>query len=137
MKRTANKLKGSFYQHKGAHLVMLNDCEYIGGVEEFAEYILHRFAYMDNSMSIVYDRLAINQYKKTINESKTRKYAYMSLNVPQVQGVWTIHLELFTDIAPRTCANFLGLCNGFTRSDGEKLAYQGTEVNRIVKGMFI
>ena len=58
---------------------MINDCEHVGGVEEFAEYILHRFAYMDNSMSIVYDRLARNQFKKTINESKTRKYAQMNL----------------------------------------------------------
>lgn len=39
---------------------MLNDSEYIGNGEEFAKYILNRFAYMDNSVSIVYDRLAAN-----------------------------------------------------------------------------
>ena len=53
---------------------MINDFEYIGGAEEFAEYALHRFAYQDNSMSIVYGRLAFNSFKKAINESKIRKY---------------------------------------------------------------
>ena len=52
-------------------------------------------------------------------------------------GNYQLYFELFNDIAPRTCANFLGPCSGFTRSDGEQLSYVGTEVNRIVKGMFI
>ena len=49
----------------------------------------------------------------------------------------TIYFELFHDIAPRTVANFLGLCGEFTRSDGEKLSYVGTDVHRIVKGMYL
>lgn len=57
-KKIANKLKGVFYSHSGSHLIMLDDKEYVGNSEQFATYILHRFAYMDNSMSIVYDKLA-------------------------------------------------------------------------------
>ena len=49
----------------------------------------------------------------------------------------TVIFELFNDIAPRTCANFLALCEGHNRSDGEQLTYQGTEIHRIVKGMYI
>ncbi len=30
---------------------------------------------MDNSMAIVYERLATNSFRKMINSSKTRKYA--------------------------------------------------------------
>ena len=135
IKRTANKLKGVFYQHSGSHLILINDCEYVGNAEQFATYILHKFAYMDNSMSIVYERLASNSYKKMINTSKTRKYAKLQLTH---QGmVSTVYFELFNDIAPRTCANFLQLCEGFTRSDGERLEYGGQNVHRIVKGMFI
>lgn len=48
-----------------------------------------------------------------------------------------MQFELFNDIAPRTVANFLGLCQGFSRADKEKLTYVGTDVHRIVKGMFI
>ena len=53
----------------------MDDKEYVGNSEQFATYILHRFAYMDNSMSIVYDKLAQNTFRKMINTSKTRKYA--------------------------------------------------------------
>lgn len=135
IKRTANKLKGVFYQHSGSHLILINDCEYVGNAEQFATYILHRFAYMDNSMSIVYERLASNSFKKMINTSKTRKYAQLQLTHQGLTS--TVYFELFHDIAPRTCANFLQLCGSFTRSDGEKLSYVNTEVHRIVKGMFI
>ena len=136
IKRTANKLKGVFYQHSGTHLIMLNDSEYVGNSEQFATFILHRFNYMDNSMNIVYERLAASSFKKAINTSKTRKYAQLQLsfagNAPQ-----TIYFELFNDIAPRTVANFLGLCAGHKRSDQETVGYVGTDVHRIVKGMYI
>ena len=35
---------------------------------------------MDNSMSIVYERLAQNTFRKMINTSKTRKYAQLQLS---------------------------------------------------------
>ena len=44
---------------------------------------------------------------------------------------------MFNDIAPRTVANFLALCEGHTRADGEQLTYQSTEIHRIVKGMYV
>jgi len=135
IKRTANKLKGVFYQHSGSHLIILNDSEYIGNGEQFASYILHNFAYMDNSMSIVYERLAANTFKKLINTSKTRKYAELELSFSGITS--TVYFELFNDIAPRTVANFLGLCNGHKRSDNVQVGYMGTDVHRIVKGMYI
>lgn len=48
-----------------------------------------------------------------------------------------IVFELFTDIAPNTCNNFLALCKGFTKSDGTFISYQNTEIHRIVAGMYI
>ena len=136
IKRTANRLKGIFYQHSGSHLILLNDCEYVGSAEQFAEYLLMNFTYMDNSMSVVYERLAFNTFKRAINTSKTKKYAQMQLNFSGMNS--TIYFELFNDIAPKTVANFLGLCSGHARQvDSENLTYVGTEVNRIVKGMQI
>lgn len=135
IKKVANKLKGIFYQHSGNHLILLNDCEYVGNSEQFATYILHRFAYMDNSMNIVYERLATNSFRKMINTSKTRKYAQINVNYSGMNQ--TVYFELFHDLAPRTVANFLGLCAGYNRSDNERSSYVGTEVHRIVKGMYI
>ena len=134
IKKTANKLKGIFYQHSGSHIIILNDSEYVGTAEQFTHYLLTNFSYMDNSMSVVYDRLAVNTFKRAINTSKTKKYAQMQLNFSGMNS--TIYFELFNDIAPKTVANFLGLCSGHVRTaDQENLSYVGTEVNRIVKGM--
>ena len=45
--------------------------------------------------------------------------------------------ELFADIAPRTVENFMSLCKGFKKSDGEMISYDTSEVGRINRGMFI
>ena len=70
-----------------------------------------------------------------VNTSKTRKYSQITVSFGGMNN--TVYFELFNDIAPRTVANFLSLCNGFKRGDGELLSYVDTEVHRIVKGMFL
>lgn len=52
-------------------------------------------------------------------------------------------IELFDEIAPKTCENFRELCRGFQRLDektgepaGDKISYTGTEFHRVVKGMY-
>lgn len=67
LKKTANRLKGVFYQHSGNHLIYLNDGEYIGNSEKFATYALHNFAYMDNSNMMIYEKKASDSFKKMIN----------------------------------------------------------------------
>lgn len=44
---------------------------------------------------------------------------------------------MFADIAPRTTENFVQLCNGFKKPDGEIMHYNQSEIGRIVKGMYI
>lgn len=46
-------------------------------------------------------------------------------------------LELFHSSCPNTSDNFLALCNGFSNSDKEKVSYQGTTINRVVKDGYI
>lgn len=52
-------------------------------------------------------------------------------------------IELFDEIAPKTCENFRQLCAGYQRMDektnevvGDKISYVGTEFHRVVKGMY-
>ena len=135
MKKTAFTLKGVFYQHTGSHIIYLNDKEYIGNGDAFAKWALHNFSYMDNSHSIIYDKLATDAYRKMINNSNTRRYTYMTINFGG--GEYNVIYELFSDIAPRTCENFLSLCENYTRRDGEMLSYVSTEVHRVVKGMYL
>lgn len=46
--------------------------------------------------------------------------------------------ELFDDIAPKTCLNFATLCEGYTKGfTREAIGYAGTDVQRVVKGMYV
>ena len=50
----------------------------------------------------------------------------------------TVVFELFSDIAPKTCANFMSLCEGFRKTpESEAVSYEGSEIHRIVPGMFL
>ena len=47
-------------------------------------------------------------------------------------------IELFTQYAPKTTANFLKICQGgAVNPSSEKLSYIGTEFSRVVKGMYV
>jgi len=47
-------------------------------------------------------------------------------------------IELFTEFAPKTSANFLKICQGAAANpNGEKLSYVGTDFSRVVKGMYV
>jgi cyclophilin family peptidyl-prolyl cis-trans isomerase len=73
---------------------------------------------------------------ETFNHAKNREYAKMDLTHSGESGV--VVFELFSDIAPKTCANFLTLCEGFRKTaESEVMSYEGSEVHRIVPGMFL
>ena len=46
-------------------------------------------------------------------------------------------VELFHAVAPLTCDNFLYLCSLVKRGQDDTIGYAGSEVHRVVKGMFI
>lgn len=121
LKKTANSLKGVFYQHEASPLIYLNDKEYIGDADKFLDYSLFTFKYRDDTAGQVYVDLAEKAYRQAINEKKTRKYAFMDFTFEKENH--RVIYELFADIAPKTVENFLGLCKGFKKSDGEILCY--------------
>mmetsp|Transcript_1582 Transcript_1582/g.1919 ORF Transcript_1582/g.1919 Transcript_1582/m.1919 type:complete len:129 (+) Transcript_1582:409-795(+) len=46
--------------------------------------------------------------------------------------------ELFTSLTPKTCENFVNLCEGFKgKTTGKNISYVGSKVHRVVKGMYI
>ena len=71
--------KGSFYKHKGYMIVYVNDCEYIGNCDNFLEWALQTFRYVDTSNQIIYKKLAINAHKDMINNTKGRSFVYFDI----------------------------------------------------------
>uniref|UniRef100_A0A7S3FWT3 Peptidyl-prolyl cis-trans isomerase n=1 Tax=Strombidium rassoulzadegani TaxID=1082188 RepID=A0A7S3FWT3_9SPIT len=46
-------------------------------------------------------------------------------------------IELFDEYCPKTCDNFRKLCQGFQREDKVNISYAGSDVSRVVPGMFV
>jgi hypothetical protein len=66
--------------HKGSPVVILNQTEYIGGVDSFLEWALQKYRYTDNTSDLIYKKLAYDANKKAFNETPGRSYVYMNFN---------------------------------------------------------
>ena len=76
--------------------------------------------------------MAIDSYKKAINETPGRSYIYLDVIYGTVSTPEKVIIELFEDICPKTTKNFRELCKGFTRPDGKTIGYKDCFFNRIV-----
>jgi len=73
---------------------------------------------------------------ETFNNAKNREYAQIHLTHSGETGL--VVFELFSDVVPKTCANFMSLCEGYRKTpESEVMSYEGSEVHRIVPGMFL
>jgi len=111
--------------------------EFIGGAPQFMAWIRQVYGYVDKGTNgMFYKRLAKVAYRDAL-AATGRDYVYMDIHVGQrFEG--RLVIELFNDLLPKTCTNFLSLCKGGTRApDGRELAYAKTKIHRIVKGGWI
>jgi cyclophilin family peptidyl-prolyl cis-trans isomerase len=130
IKKTANDLKGVFYEHDESNaLVYLNGAQYIGDADAFAQWALYNYQLLDKDGLIYYEKLAKEAYAKAINNSETKAYAKMTVSHSGVKG--DVIFELFQDVAPITCRNFISFCKK------EQQGYKGSLIHRVVPGMYI
>ena len=129
--------KGPFFNHKAASpIVYFNDISYVGDGETFLEWALNEFRYTDTTNTLIYKKKAADAYKALIDNTPGRNYVFLDVNIND--NVQKVIIELFSEFAPKTCANFLKTCTGeAVNKAGEKLSYVNTDVHRIVKGMYI
>lgn len=114
----------------------MNDNEFIGGCDEFARWALYNHAHEVSETKAENVAAAKAAFRDAINNSEKSKFAFMGINSEGITA--KIIFELFYHLAPKTCDNFLALCEGFKReSDGEHIGYMSSEIHRIVPGMFV
>ncbi|XP_033849400.1 NK-tumor recognition protein isoform X1 [Acipenser ruthenus] len=68
-----------------------------------------------------------------------RPQCYFDVEINR-EPVGRIVFQLFSDVCPKTCTNFLGLCTGEKgrgKTTGKKLCYKGSTFHRIVKNFMI
>jgi len=136
LKEIRQKYGGPFITHKMSPLVFLNENEYIGGMEKFLQFAYNEYKYIDKVNMVFYKKRCKNNLIKITIENPIRKYCYMDFVLSKNHN-FTVIFELFLDIAPKTCKNFISLCNGFKNSHGKFISYYESYISRIVPGAFL
>ncbi|XP_050682472.1 uncharacterized protein LOC126977887 isoform X2 [Leptidea sinapis] len=116
---------GLSYCLDGSVAVLVND-KFLGGEKELKELISSKYNY-----HIVLDgyKEGVAQFVSYVRASG-RPCAYMHIAIDG-EHVGTMILMLYSDIVPKTCENFLRLCQS------KRGGYSGTPVHRIVSGGWI
>ena len=109
---------------------------YIGGVDALLAWCREEYAYEDATHKIFYERLA-KTHMRGVAEKTGREYCAVDVAVDgTTQG--TLLVELFTDVAPRTCGNFKAFVRGTTcgaedDEPGARKTYEGCLVHRVAR----
>lgn len=118
---------------------------YIGGLDELMLWANKTYKYADPRVHEGYDqvRYQLGGMTKTaftsyINSSQ-HDFVELVFDIADTQSADNrVVIELFNDVCPKTCANFLALCTGHdetqeTKDNPEKLSYLKSPIHRIVQ----
>lgn len=127
------ELGGDAYAHKSSPFIT-KDGEYMGGVSALTEFVVSTFS----DVAVTFDEpdskfkdTALNALLEAMN-STGASYCYMDIKVGDAKGKRVVY-ELNARDCPKTCENFMTLCEGSTK----KLRYKGSPIHRIVQGGWI
>jgi len=135
---------GNFYSHKLNHIILING-EYFGDLMKLMKMAVEQYDIDDAEIAntVTFQRAA-EQNTVLAVKGTTHPAAYINLaleNVTkQAPKLGRIVIELFSDLCPKACENFLLLCtgkNGRDPSTNVSLTYEGCPIHRIVKGGWI
>ena len=122
----------SIRKHSGAVLCHAGPGRYIGGRDEFMAWCEDKFGYTDRTHPIFYERLAKTHMREYVAKSG-REYVTMEVSIGgEVEG--KLLIELFTDHAPKTCANFKELVKGGHDEIPDGEGYKGCLVHQVHVG---
>ncbi len=111
---------------------------FVGGLNPSLAWLKGTFRYEDATHSIFYHRLAKMEMRGYVAKTK-REYCVLEVTKHGEGPIGTLVIELFTDIAPRTCDNFINFVKGTACGapddtiPGAVKKYEGCFIHRIVK----
>jgi peptidyl-prolyl cis-trans isomerase-like 6 len=111
---------------------------FVGGLNPSLAWLKGTFRYEDATHSIFYHRLAKMKMRGYVAKTK-REYCALEVTKHGEGPIGTLVIELFTDIAPRTCDNFINFVKGTACGapddtiPGAVKKYEGCFIHRIVK----
>jgi len=125
------------------HTLWKDDVDFIITVNgEYDEEIQHFYQFCEDKFQ--YEEPDSNDYdeisKKTVTEYKAKSdniYCFMKFAQEGASEFAPIEIELYNKALPKTCENFLKLCQGVEGPDGQKWGYKDSSVHRIVPNGWI
>ena len=81
MRKLQNDKKGKFYTHKQSPLVYYNDNVYVGDADQFNEFVLTEFRYIDKTNMVIYQKKATDAMRQLIENTPGREYVWLDVNV--------------------------------------------------------
>jgi peptidyl-prolyl cis-trans isomerase-like 6 len=134
------ELGGEAYTHQKSPIVYYNGCNYVGGIAEYVEWVAKRYEYEDTTKPVLYERLASREYTSYLHDTG-HQFVFLNIAIGKAKPQ-RVTLELYSDVAPKTCENFRALCTG-EKGETEagdnkvKLHYLNNLFHRIVKGGWV
>ncbi|KAJ8722116.1 hypothetical protein PYW08_004518 [Mythimna loreyi] len=119
------KFGGEAYCLQSQVAVILNDT-FLGGEKELKELIESKYIYY---LKLDYFKEGINLFANYLKQTD-RPFAFFEIMI-ETKYIGMLVFILYSDLLPRTCENFLRLCQE------RKGGYSGTPVHRIVKDGWI
>ncbi|XP_075978038.1 uncharacterized protein LOC142977828 isoform X2 [Anticarsia gemmatalis] len=109
-----------------SQVAILIDDQFLGGENELKDVVGTKYIY---DIRVNYYQEGIKQFANYI-KSLGRSCAYLHISVND-EPIGVLIFMLYSDVLPRTCENFLRLC------ETKKGGYGGTPIHRIVKDCWI
>jgi len=130
------ELRGEAWAFDEKAIAFVNN-ELVGGPDDFITWAEENHNFEEYRPDPLYYTLTEEAYKAKLN-SQNHDHVFMDIAIND-EFIGGLVIELYSDIAPRTCANFLQLCTEESVMDGSKVdfTYLNTIFHRIVKNGWI
>eukprot|EP01035_Chromulina_nebulosa_P018141 gene18141-23795_t len=131
---------GLYHSHTAPHLV-IKDGVYIGDLKNFFTVAIKEYGIDDITIASrgTFGRQSKEDTTKILQADENKKFVYLDFldgsdeKKSHAPIFGRVIIELFTDLCPVACQNFITLCNGIKSPDGTKLFYGNCPIHRLVK----
>lgn len=135
MKELRKELGGPYFTHNYGHCVRLNG-EYVGYLMDLTRLAVAEYKVFDAEVAnmVAFQNVA-KEESEQFARSSGRPTVFIDFSGEDSAGpkYGRIVLELFDDLCPSACNNFIKLCQGGTAGSGVAFHFQNTVVHRVVE----
>ncbi|KRX00613.1 Cyclophilin-like peptidyl-prolyl cis-trans isomerase domain [Pseudocohnilembus persalinus] len=138
------KLQKQVQKQERPAFITVNNKKTYFSLKDFAESEYRQINYADLEKKYQlnqFQKFSKKQQETLFQETKSRKFCFLDFKDIINKKTFRLVFELYWDIAPLACENFLSLCQGFRDRAGEKkskiFSYKGQKIQRFRRYFFL